>query len=183
MSPPFRCLVLGAVWQRRATKYWICAPQILLHGACLTCAVRLPGTPDADQALFEEILVECTAFQLAGALTEASVKEAVDEVAELVLSRAPGAAGSSGERAAGGAQSSESAASRAAQAAVSAAVSSTGRPPSHLDGPWSTYASIHGCRPHALERRHPKYTCCCAMQFCVAARCNFALLLDVAMPA
>ncbi|CAK0760250.1 hypothetical protein CVIRNUC_002756 [Coccomyxa viridis] len=91
------------------------------------------GTPDADQALFEEILVECTAFQLAGALTEASVKEAVDEVAELVLSRAPGAAGSSGERAAGGAQSSESAASRAAQAAVSAAVSSTeGQQPAEL---------------------------------------------------
>ena len=102
--------------------------QAGLHKACLTCACCLPGTPDADQALFEEILVECTAFQLAGALTEDSVKEAVDEVAELVLSRAPGAAGSSGERAAGGAQGSESAASRAAQAAVSAAVSSTGHP-------------------------------------------------------
>ena len=78
--------------------------------------------------------MECTAFQLAGALTEDHVKAAVDEVAELVLSRAPGAAGSSTDHAAGGVQGSESAASRAAQAAVSAAISSTGRSP-HLDVP------------------------------------------------
>lgn len=83
------------------------------------------GTPDADQALFEEILVDCTAFQLAGALTEDSVKEAVNEVAELVLSRAPGTSASSA--AAGAVSGSESApSSQAAQALVSAPVASTG---------------------------------------------------------
>ena len=69
--------------------------------------------------------MECTAFQLAGALTEESVKEAVNEVAELVLSRAPGTAGSSAP--AGPVSGSESApSSQAAQAAVSEAVTSTG---------------------------------------------------------
>ena len=130
---PSGCLSEGQCGRGRRRNIELGLPQIGLHGVCLTCALRLPGTPDADQALFEEILVECTAFQLAGALTEDSVKEAVDEVAELVLSRAPGAAGGSAERAAGGAQGSESAASRAAQAAVSAAVSSTGRPSPHVN--------------------------------------------------
>ena len=87
-------------------------------------AVMHTGTPEADQALFEEILVECTAFQLAGALTEESVKEAVDEVAELVLSRAPGSPASAG--AVSGSDSAPS--SQAAQAAVSEAVTSTGTP-------------------------------------------------------
>ncbi len=69
--------------------------------------------------------MECTAFQLAGALTEESVKEAVNEVAELVLSRAPGTAGSSAP--AGPVSGSESApSSQATQAAVSEAVTSTG---------------------------------------------------------
>ena len=129
VPPPSGHLSEGQCKGGRQRYTQLVLPQAYWHKACLTCALRLPGTPDADQALFEEILVECTAFQLAGALTEDSVKEAVDEVAELVLSRAPGAAGGSAERAAGGAQDSESAASRAAQAAVSAAVSSTGCPP------------------------------------------------------
>lgn len=50
--------------------------------------------------------MECTAFQLAGALTEDSVKEAVNEVTELVLSHAPAAPG--GSAAAAGALLSES---------------------------------------------------------------------------
>ncbi len=88
-------------------------------------ALMHTGTPEADQALFEEILVECTAFQLAGALTEESVKEAVNEVAELVLSRAPGTAGSSAS--AGPVSGSDATpSSRAAQEAVSEAVTSTG---------------------------------------------------------
>ena len=97
------------------------APRLLSKSAELMHT----GTPEADQALFEEILVECTAFQLAGALTEESVQEAVGEVAELVLSRAPGTAGSSAS--AGSVSGSESAPSlQAARAAVSEAVTSTG---------------------------------------------------------
>ncbi|CAL5223562.1 g6096 [Coccomyxa viridis] len=93
-------------------------------GTAFYSALLSTGTPEADQALFEEILVECTAFQLAGALTEESVKEAVNEVAELVLSRAPGTAGSSAP--AGPVSGSESApSSQATQAAVSEAVTST----------------------------------------------------------
>ena len=69
--------------------------------------------------------MECTAFQLAGALTEETVKEAVNEVAELVLSRAPGTAASSAP--AGPVSGSEPAPSwQAAQASISAAVTSTG---------------------------------------------------------
>ncbi|CAL8463253.1 g2787 [Coccomyxa elongata] len=43
------------------------------------------GTPDTDHALFEEILVECTAFQLAGALNEEAIREAVDFVTNALL--------------------------------------------------------------------------------------------------
>lgn len=43
------------------------------------------GTPDEDHALFEEILVECTAFQLAGALNEEAVREAVEFVTQALL--------------------------------------------------------------------------------------------------
>lgn len=78
--------------------------------------------------------MECTAFQLAGALTEESVQEAVNEVAELVLSRAPGTPSSSAP-AAGGVSGPGSAPSPAAQAAVSAAVSATGDHPILLKRP------------------------------------------------
>ena len=105
---------------------WQAPLRCIREGCCPEVGVFLhTGTPDADQALFEEILVDCTAFQLAGALTEDSVKEAVNEVAELVLSRAPGTSASSA--AAGAVSGSESApSSQAAQALVSAAVASTG---------------------------------------------------------
>ena len=43
------------------------------------------GTADTDHALFEEILVECTAFQLAGALNEEAIREAVDFVTNALL--------------------------------------------------------------------------------------------------
>ena len=43
------------------------------------------GTPDADHALFEEILGECTAFQLAGALNEEAIREAFNFVTKALL--------------------------------------------------------------------------------------------------
>ena len=43
------------------------------------------GTPDQDLSLFEEILVECTAFQLAGALSPQSIEEAIDAVTQSLL--------------------------------------------------------------------------------------------------
>ena len=44
------------------------------------------GTPDQDQSLFEEILVECTAFQLAGALSPEAIEEAINAVTQSLLS-------------------------------------------------------------------------------------------------
>lgn len=116
---------MHASFQARMTLQTMLCDGICPNHLSRCAELMHTGTPEADQALFEEILVECTAFQLAGALTEQSVKEAVDEVTELVLSRAPGTAGSSAP--AGSVSGSESApSSQAAQAAVTEAVTSTG---------------------------------------------------------
>lgn len=63
------------------------------HGV-MSCA----GTPDADQALFEEILIECTAFQLAGALSEDAIREAVNDVTEAVLREGSSSSSTSSSR-------------------------------------------------------------------------------------
>lgn len=76
--------------------------------ACLRCASGTgplwhmsAGTPDQDLSLFEEILVECTAFQLAGALTPESIEEAIDAVTQSLLTDGSSSSGASTPHAAG----------------------------------------------------------------------------------
>ena len=90
------------------------------------------GTPDADHSLFEEILVHSTAFQLAGALSPQAVEEAIDAVAESLLTEGASPTSSSGSPTPRAASSARSPATAAAIEAVMQEQATLQRAPSSL---------------------------------------------------
>jgi hypothetical protein len=52
---------------------------------CFYSVLLAPSTPADDVAMFEEILTECTSFELAGAISKQSTEEMVQEVADDVV--------------------------------------------------------------------------------------------------